>query len=223
MPEGFGFIIVRNVQSAHYDEYWKECIRCIRLLYTEPIIVFDTGSNAELITEFNATNVTVVHAKQPGNAIYGAYLYFLDTHPFEKAMILHDSAFIKQRIPFDKIQTVKFLWDFEHTWNKPENELRLIHSLQNAPTVKALYETQSKWKGCLGSISIIQHVFLQKLDEKYGFRNLDTVITEWKDWLAFERVFAVLCHLEESELAIKPSLFGNIHKFSVPFGFPYEK
>jgi hypothetical protein len=218
----FGFIIVRNVQSKVSNEYWKECVRCIRLLYSEPIIVFDSGSCAEFLDSYTALNLQIVNAEKTNKAVFGAYTYFLENHPFDTAVIIHDSVFIRRFIKFHEVRTVKFIWHFTHTWNNPTTETKLLSYLHTNERVRQVYENQAKWVGSLGAMSVITHAFLTQLQTAHNFLALQDGIQEWADWVAFERILGVLCCIEDASLVESPSLLGDVHKYSVRFGFPYD-
>lgn len=222
MPSAFGFIIVRNVQSATTNEYWKECVRCIRLLYSEPIIVFDSGSSTEFLDLYIAENVQIVNAPQKNKAVFGAYVYFLQNKPFDTAIIIHDSVFIKRFVKFQDVRTVKFLWHFSHSWNNATTEKTLISHLPTNQQVTWVYENQSRWVGSLGAMCVITHAFLTQIHNKHNLLALDEGVKEWINWLAFERTLGLLCCIEDPSLVESPSLLGDAHKYSVRFGFPYD-
>lgn len=222
MAKPFGFCIVRNVQTETSNEFWKECYRCIRVLYTDPILIFDTGSKSEFVDTIPLDNATIQVAEKPNKALFGAYQYLLQQKPFEKVVVLHDSAFLKKRIPFDKVNTVKFLWHFQHPYDNVLFELRLLSHLPDTSTMIQYYDLKEMWKGCFGSMSCITLSILEKLEKKYKFSSLDAGIQCWDDWLAFERIFALLCTLEEPGLIEDPSLLGDIHKYNLPIGFSYD-
>lgn len=218
----FGFIVVRNVQSKISNEYWKECVRCIRLLYSEPIIILDSGSSAEFLDPYTTTNMQIVHAEKTNKAFISAYTYFLQNKPFDTAVIIHDSVFIKRVVKFQDVRTVKFIWHFSHEWNNPATEIKLLSCLPTKDRVQQVYENRSKWIGCLGGMCVITHTFLTHLQNVHNFSALYDETQEWLDWMAFERIFGVLCCMEEASLVESPSLLGDVHKYSVRFGFPYN-
>ena len=42
----FGFIITRHISSDEHQNYWRECVRCIRNFYVnEQIIIIDDNSS----------------------------------------------------------------------------------------------------------------------------------------------------------------------------------
>jgi hypothetical protein len=225
MTKPFGFCIVRNVQSSISNEYWKECYRCIRVLYSDPILIFDTGSKTDLV-EFMDTipldNATIQYSEKPNKALFGAYMYLLKHKPFEKVVVLHDSVFLKKKLPFETVSTVKFLWHFQHPYDNPVFEIPLLTHLNDTNTLVQMYDLKELWKGCFGSMCVLTWDFLNSLETIHGFSGLDAGIQSWDHWLAFERIFALLCTIEEPGLIQEPSLLGDIHKYTLPIGFQYE-
>lgn len=208
--EDFGFIIVRNVSDKNNDLYWKECYKCIRKFYNNKIIIVDTGSNKEFLTELELINCDIFYTEHEKKAFISGYYLMYTKKLFKKAVILHDSVFIKEFIDFNSVNQVKFLWHFEHIADQPDKELRLLHTLDNNELLINLYYYKNLWKGCFGSMCIITEDFLQILQDKYNFTHLYNIISNHDDWMALERVISLLCTIENSELINNPSLFGDI-------------
>jgi hypothetical protein len=46
----YGFIVLRHVNSALTNEYWNECVKCIRRFYPQKkIVVIDDNSNKDFV------------------------------------------------------------------------------------------------------------------------------------------------------------------------------
>jgi len=210
-----GFILSRYVIYEKTNNYWKECINQIRAFYpTNEIIIVDDNSNYEFIDNENVdlTNCRIIQSEYPQRAELLPYYYFYKLKPFDKAVILSDSTFIRSKIVDDNIKDdVRFLWSF-HSFIKEnvslENEL--MRKLNHSEKLIDIYKNESLWKGCFSVLSMISHDFLSRLVEKYNFFVLLDHIKCRLDRMCLERVFAVLCHCEDNELKDKCPIAGEI-------------
>ena len=221
--EDFGFIITRNVTDENNDRYWKECYKCIRKFYDNKIIIVDTGSNKEFLTEIELINCDIINAEHPKKALIASYYLMYTKKLFKKAVIIQDSVFIQEYIDFNSIEHVKFLWHFEHIDDQPDKELRLIHMLDNCEQLVYLYYYKNVWKGCFGSMCVITYDFIHILQEKYNFIKLYDIINCWEDWMALERALAVLCTFENMTLCNEPSVLGDIFENIYRWGYTMDE
>jgi hypothetical protein len=109
------------------------------------------------------------------------------------------------------------LWNFEHNWDNPEEEKKLI-KVFNAPELEEFHEKKELWKGCFGGMTVITHEHLIKVNNKYPFNKLLDVVLTRKDRCNFERVLG--CMLE-IDVRNKP-LFGDIHNY-MPWGVTFNE
>jgi len=236
----FGFIFTRHINSSETNEYWKECIRCIRKHYKDNIImIIDDNSSVEHITNDNVDlkNCFIIQSEYPKRGEILAYYYFYKYKLFDKAVIIHDSIFLQQDISqqINDVSNVKFLWDFK---NKHDDnllkELFLISNLKNdkfenndnLSTLTNLYLQKEKWLGCFGVMSVITYQFLNTLVEKYDIFNLLSVVETREDRCSLERVFAIVCYVNNNYfIDSSPSIFGEIvdYRFlGMPFHYTYR-
>jgi len=151
----FGFIITRYVNSEKTNNYWIECYNCIRKFYKNKIIIIDDNSNPEYLnSNIELENCQIIQSEYPQRGEILAYYYFYKYYFFENAIIIHDSVFIQNFIDFDKKYNntnIKFIWDFAHTWDTPEDEITLLHNIlqnKNYSTFYNLlifYNNKDKW------------------------------------------------------------------------------
>ena len=98
----FGFIITRCVNETSQDLLWKECIACIRKIYsTVKIILIDDHSNVKVDETILDNNVILIlsnYKKGCGELL--PYIYFYTGRYFQNAIIIHDSVMFMQ--PLDK-------------------------------------------------------------------------------------------------------------------------
>jgi hypothetical protein len=192
----FGFIIIRHVNNKLSDFYWKECYTCIRKFHEEPIIIIDDNSNKNFLIENLAlVNTTVIYdTEHKGAAELLPYYYFHHDHPFDKAIILHDSVFLQQRLDIT-CDTVKYLWTYQHLW---DNEIyHVIHSLlENLPhahSLMSLFWYKSAWNGPFGMMSVISWNYINEINHKYDLWNsLLPKISTREHRMALERILGLI-------------------------------
>jgi len=209
-----GFIILRHVNSEETNKLWIECYDRVRQFYPlNKILIIDDNSNYEFIdTKKILSNTLIIQSEFPGRGELLPYYYYLNNKLFDRAVILHDSVFIKKYINFGEENS--FLWSFEHTWNYLYNENNLIDNLQNQSIIRDMYNNNSIWKGCFGVMSVLTHDFLIEINNSFNIVNLINCIKNRDDRMTWERVFAVLftlCNLKNNKET--KAIFGNIHHF----------
>jgi hypothetical protein len=220
----FGFIFTRHVNSATANEYWKECIRCIRKHYpiNTPILIVDDNSNSEYLSPTNVDipNVQIVQSEFIGRGELLAYYYFHKLRPFQKACILHDSVFVQRHVDFgNSNKDVSFLWGFNPVLSENiGDEIQLINILKYSDTLLELYKDTSKWIGCFGCMSVITLTFLDRLVEKYDMFRLLNVVKNRQDRMYLERVIGVMFVAEQPNYKL---LFRDIALFPKNFYFIY--
>lgn len=203
-----GFIILRHVNSQETNIYWVHCYNSIRKYYPEnKILIIDDNSNYKFITNKNLYKTTIIKSEFPGRGELLPYYYYIHNKLFDIAVILHDSAFINQYIDFS-VDKYKILWNFEHKWDKIEEETKLINVFNNAE-LKTFYENKNLWKGCFGGMCVITHDYLSSIHKKYDLSKLLMHILNRDNRCNFERVIA--CLLQKS--GENKTLFGDIHKY----------
>ena len=223
-----GFILSRHVNSEKTNNYWKECINQIRKFYpTNYIIVVDDNSNYIFIDDENVdlTNCRFIQSEYPQRAELLPYYYFYKLKPFDTAVILSDSTFIRSKIVDDNMdEDIRFIWSF-HSYIIYDAglEIELIRKLNNNEKLIEIYQNGSLWKGCFSVLSTISHDFLTRLVEKYNFFVLLDHIKCRVDRMCLERVFAVLCHCEDDQLINKYTIAGEITDHHWRWGYTYDE
>jgi hypothetical protein len=212
-----GFILLRHVNSEETNKYWQHCYECIRKFYPENmILIVDDNSSCEYLTNIKLYKTLVVYSEYEGRGELLPYIYYLQYKIADVAVILHDSVFINSFIDFD-VDNYKFLWEFEHCWDQIEDETRMIN-IFNDLELKEFYENKDLWKGCFGSMTIITHVHLTYINNKYDISKLLDLILTRNSRCSFERVIACLLQKEGN----KETLFGNLHSFC-PWGIKFNE
>jgi len=234
--ENYGFIISRHVKDERTNNYWNNCVSCIRRLYPNTkIVIIDDNSNKDLVKPFQEyNNIEIVDSEYPGRGELLPYYYFHKNHYFHNAIIIHDSVFFHRRIDFNIFANHKVLplWHFNADKEHYSNTIQIMRHLKNN---KLLYNKLSlndvstmlwkkkdeKWFGCFGVQSYINYEFLDHIQKKYDLFNSLKYVKCRMDRCALERIFGAIFFHESNRLHKYTSLFGSIHHY-IRWGYTYE-
>lgn len=211
----FGFLVLRHVNSEATNRIWNHCYHCLRMFYPEhPIVIIDDNSDQEYLQPTSDLYKTiVVQSDYPGRGELLPYYYYAKNPWFKTAVILHDSVFVNNIIDFQREEAnhgYRFLWEFEHHWDDPVGEQKMIHLFtEKDPDLQLFYESKHMWKGCFGSMCMIRHDFLVELNKTYDLSKVLDICTSRGERCNWERVIGCLLHKKEWN----PSLLGNIHSY----------
>jgi len=232
----YGFIITRHVNSQETNKYWNQCVKLIRTHYPlRKIVIIDDNSNYAFVkADHDYINTEIIQSEYPKRGELLPYIYFLRNEWFDNAVILHDSVFIHQRIPFEKIKfPVMPLWHHNYDQEYLDNLLRISNYLKNnfylkqklqGPGINILgIPSDDKFDLCFGAMTYININFLKKIENKYNLSNLINCINCRKDRCGLERILGLLFFLEYPNLKNIGSLFGNIHKHYKAFNYNYNQ
>ena len=217
--EKFGFIILRHISISEHDNYWRECVKCIRKFHNEKIVVIDDNSKINVSNDINYNNIIFAQSEYKGAGEILGYHYAYKYKLFETFIVLHDSMFLNCILP--KInQSVIFLWHFDKYLGKNKSDLDIDNDTNllfinhckhsERENILKLYYNKAKWVGCFGVASIISLEFINMIFYKYDFENCIKNVKNRPQREAMERVFAILSFLEDPKLQNHKSLFGNI-------------
>jgi hypothetical protein len=233
--DDFGFIITRHVNSETTNNYWNQCIRCLRKFYPHrKIIVIDDNSNYCFVkADYEYKNVEIVQSEFPKSGELLPYYYFYNRKWFNNAVIIHDSIFIHKRIPFEKFTKIKVLplWHFEPDTENVFNSISLISEFKNKHFLKskllldnnfALGNFDKKWHGCFGVQSYINHDFLVNIFNKYNMGSLIHKVKSRPDRCCLERIFGLIFSLESPFTRKMKSMFGSIQVYINNFRYSFE-
>ena len=225
-----GFIILRYVNSAITNQYWKECYRCIRYFYpSNKILIIDDNSDKDFLTcdtiEQELHNTTIIQSEYPKRGEFLPYYYYLRNKFCDIAVILHDSIFIQTRINFN-VDEYKMLWHFPSYLMKDGQssgkQMEQIRALNNGD-LNHMYEYfyLNKFNGCFGAMSIITYDYLNEINNIFKIDKLIPHITCRVSRCAFERVFSFLLIYKQNRGNVAngggknkhQSLLGDIVKY----------
>ena len=207
-----GFIILRHVNNKDTDMYWKLCYKSIRKYYLENyIMIIDDNSNYDILdTVYEKTlyNTKIIKSEYPGRGELLPYYYYLHNKLFDTAVIIHDSVFINSKLDMS-VNKYKLLWEFEHNWDQPIDEIQMIKLLNNSKELLDFHFNRALWKGCFGGMSIITHDYLTEINNNYDLSKLLPYVKTRYNRMSFERVIA--CILQKNSK--KECLLGNIQEY----------
>lgn len=215
--ETIGFILTRHVRDEYTNQYWNECIRCIRRLYLqEMIVIIDDASIKNHVRTFDTTsleNVIIVDSEfPPGVGELLPYYYFWRYHYFDFAVILHDSAFIQQLLPLRLLVAREYeivpLWHFiKHRHENLKRTMQMASALQFGQRIRehlsksgsflsisiSMGDDES-YSGCFGCQAFIKHTCLIRLQEEYHLFNLIPIIKCRADRCCLERILGAIIY-----------------------------
>jgi hypothetical protein len=217
--EKFGFIMIRNVIDEETNLYWQECYICIRKLYNDKIIIIDDSSDEKYLTQnvfLKNCKIIGSNYKQRGEIL--GYYYLFKYNFFEKAIIIHDSIFIKKKTNFAFHNNASLFIFNDHAWDDDFLILKILKKLKN---INMSFYERKEWNGCFGIMSVINYDFLKKINDKYNF--FDVIINNIlnrDDRMALERVFGYILFLENNNT--NSSILGDIHDYC-EWGLTYDE
>ena len=229
----FGFIITRHVNSEKTNQYWNHSVKLLRTLYPyRKIVIIDDNSNQEFVkADHDYKNTEIIQSEFPGRGELLPYYYYIKNKFFENAIIIHDSVFFHKKIDFTKLQgqTVFPLWFFYPDKENITNTLRISTKLKGSYSLQQklsltdsiLGMPHTKWYGCFGAQSYINHNFLLRLEEKYKITNLISAVSCRTDRCCLERIMGCLFFNENPNILKSKSLFGNIMKYQT-WGYTFD-
>ncbi len=207
-----GFIMMRHIQDQKTSTYWFKSYESIRKFYPHvPIVIIDDNSNQKFINpdlENTLVNCQIIPSEYPRRGEMLAYYYFLQHHWFDKAVIIHDSVFIRKKVDLNKCKNVKFLWHFEN--NELFDDLvfeTMFLRQMDGPYIDMYVNKKEYWKGCFGLMAVIDYSFLKKISYIFVLRDN---IKSRRHRSCMERIFAVMCFHHYPQLMKDCSFFGDI-------------
>jgi hypothetical protein len=238
MESKLGFIITRHVNSKKTNNYWNQSVKLIRTFYpNSQIVIIDDNSNQELVeSQYNYSNLTVIQSEYPKRGELLPYIYYLKYKWFPSAVIIHDSLFIHQKIPFERLKLpVLPLWHHTYDNENVNNLIRISSALSNNRVLKKkiiqtndiidnflITSNVNKFNICFGGQCYIQLSFLELLQKKYNITNLVNVVHNRTDRCSLERILGLLFHEEFPSLIRIRSMFGDILNQPRSFNYTYD-
>lgn len=222
-----GFVMTRHVNSSSSNRYWNESYRRIRKYYPHAMVmIIDDDSNYDYVRledDIQLTNVMIIQSEFPHAGEILAYYYFYRYHPFEKAVVMHDSVFFQQAIDFSEMEGVRYLWHFTpHHFDNPHTETMLLGLLENHEELVEFYHQKHLWYGCFGAQAVIHYDLLHSLVEKHKIFRIIPHIAGREERYAIERISGCLFTYAQRDLGQNPSFFGCIYHY-MPWGYTFDE
>lgn len=218
-----GFVILRHVSRPNHNKLWIECYNCIRKFYDNKIMIVDDNSDYSLITNIKLANTIIVNSvfKKRGELL--PYYYFYKLKPFDTAVLLHDSMFIMEKIDFENVDNIRFLWHFDKWhYHNTKLDIRHISSLNYSNRLLKLYRNRINWHGCFGAMTVIKHTYLKYIVDKYNLFYLLKTILSRDDRMSLERIIALISFNENVVDKNNCSIFGSIVSFPDRFKLDFK-
>ena len=240
--EKFGFYVPAKVMNREkFRDVLLRCIRSIRLLQSDPIVIIDDNSPFKFTVEdIPYDNVEIVHNPYPGSGELFPYILNNMTKKFEHYIMIHDSAVLKKAISeevYSGIRLVKPLWTFncfhhceegsmikfcaianrlprqriDWLLNYPLNRIdrEVIWTTLSKGNKKGNKENQKdniyeiyknikehKWRGCFGSMMIVNEAAFSECIEKYNLDGVLKSINTRSDRMMLERLLGIIIYIE---------------------------
>ena len=222
----FGFIITRHVNSEKTNRYWNHSVKLLRTLYPiNKIVIIDDNSNKDFLkSDFDYKNIQIIESEFKRRGELLPYYYYIKYKFFENAVIMHDSVFFHRKINFEMLNHINVLplWFFNSDKENINNTLRITNYLKNkfiiepqlsSDNILGTITNSSKWYGCFGVQSYINHNFLLQLEAKYNLTNMISAVSCRADRCCLERIMGCIFYTENPKIINHKSLLGNIHDY----------
>lgn len=241
-----GFIIPTYCESHTHLQQLKRCISSIRrFFYSEKIILIDDYSEIDItILKNDFKNLEILKSPYKGAGDMVTYKILLDSD-LDKACIIQDSMKLENRIDFDTIEDISFLWYFTnhrihwHTILEEQSEYNLLnkivtHDDLNLHYISKIekddfrdycnqkYNKKNEWSGCFGCLSIVTKDFTKKLNERTGIVDFLTQMNTNRLRRSAESIFSLACFFIKEDLLEKAYDGIYYDGFNTPIGYITE-
>ena len=204
----FGFILTRHVNSPKTNLLWQECVQQIRRYYPNTIIVIiDDCSREEFVSKINLRNILLIRSEYHKRGELLPYYYLHRYKWFTKAVILHDSVFLQNKLPPFHTEENARLWWFPPAYENFEREKEFLSLCKNNELLLENHASKN-FMGMFGCMSIISLPFLEYLEDKYNFLILLQHVYDRNARMCMERVMGVLFSTENNNAHILGSIFA---------------
>lgn len=211
IPE-LGIIMLRHVKRPEANRLWNHNYRMIRKNYPDtPLLIIDDHSDKSVVKEEQPLeNVEIVESRFSNPvAELLPYIYLYEKKPFRKAIIVHDAAFIQQKLDTDRVVDVQILFYFDPHLYKYKTDVSLLLQLNHSDDLLSLY-AHNEFVGCFGCMAIVSLEFVEYLMEKYNLMGLTDHIIGRSERSSLERVMGILFTREsKSPLPAYQGFIGN--------------
>ena len=220
--ENFCFIVLRHVNNHLSNKYWNYCVDFIRKLYPDVLIVIiDDHSTIKpyRLNNKNMDNLKVINSElKSKRAEFLPYYYFYKKRFADKALIIHDTVFIHEKIDKKYINTNTFhsFWTFSHKWNSKYEKhiIKILKQMDNSNDLINLYYKEDKWSGFFGGMSIIDLDFISNIFNNNNYIHiLKENINSRETRMAFERIIGLILvyHNKKNNISINKNIHNHLN------------
>lgn len=233
MSTSIAFVILRHVNSARTNNYWKHACKSVRLFYPECVlVVIDDNSNYNFVKindsekeEIRYSEIEFIQSEYPKRGELLPYLYFIKYKWADSMVFIHDAVFIEKRMEFNK--------DMMTLWSANERSYIAIRDANGKDIFEAsntgeelwhIFNNNQKennrlWDVCFGAMCYIKHAVLMHLHNTYDFHKLVDKVNNRGGRQCLERLIPCMYYrLFKSKI---PCVIGDIH--STGWGRSWEQ
>lgn len=215
--ESLGFFITRHVSSEDTNKYWNYNVKLLRKHYPKnKIIIIDDNSNQSFIKELYDSNiyenVEIINSEYPKSAELLPYLYFYKLRPFDRMIYLHDSAFLNEKLNYDKNMNCQFLLYTNESYNK-EIVIKHINALNHSDSLLNTFH-ENTWFVCWGVMTTITIDYLVYLVDKYDIFKLEKYIKNREERIALETTFGIIIYNDKNIKNLDFSIYGHANDYN---------
>jgi hypothetical protein len=217
----FGFLIPTHISTQESLDTFRRCIDSLdrfhpdipKILFYDPVMSYDI-STLDFVK--NNKSITTVKTRYCQGEL-NVYKHYYENKYFDMAVILHDSFELKKTLTnLDDIKDINYIWYFTnhrvhwHTITEDQTEYNIKNSIKTHDDLILhiaqksfdnssdfykyfidIYHRKNEWIGCYGSISILRHDFLLKLEEKTKIFKLLPHMVEKRNRITLESIITI--------------------------------
>ena len=209
VTEALGFVIGRHIADASHGDLCFRAYSSIRRFYPDsPVVIVDDSSPRPDLHAYDA-RTTVIQSARRGSGEFGLYHHFHVGGWFDRAVLMHDSMVINQRLVIPDVP-ITYLWHFpaEAALDSVVKDVKkFIGRLENKRAAKRKYTSRS-WLGMFGCASIVTWSCLDRVAARYDLFGLLRKVDTRPKRCAMERILGIVFDDELDKH--RPSLNGSI-------------
>ena len=227
MTDRLGFVVLRCVRKPEHNQMWNHCCASINKVYPGSLIkVIDDHSTSDLVKQTDTLNNVEILSSDlsPGSGEVLPYYYYhkYGGDWFDRAVVLHDSAYVQHVFPTDCL-TFRPLWHFppksHERWTL---QCQMIEQCDVSirSTVMDCMNDATRWNGCFGAMSVVSLAYLRSVVDLGSLHALAEHTSTRPQRMAFERVLP--CIMSRNDGCPRDSCFGLIWDHPKAFGTKYK-
>jgi len=219
-----GFIIPTFCDSQIHFEQLIRCVSSIRKYFeTEQITLIDDFSSIDIKEIKNLfNNIEIVKSIVRGAGDMVTYTVLLESN-LDKVCIIQDSMILEDKIDFDSVKDIAFIWYFTNhrlhchsimeeisDYNIKNNivthddlNLHYISKIEKEDFREYClnkYNKKNEWSGCFGCLSIVTKEFAEQLNIRTGIIDFLKQMNTNRLRRSAESIFTLACYFIKEDL-----------------------